>query len=125
MVVEVVERALAHTNKNEVLLVGGVGANIRLQEMLSLMCNDRNCSFHVPETKYLGDNGSMIAYTGLLMYNCNEFTSIENSFIDASFRPDSMNIEWKINPYIIKKDEFEILDGAEAKITIITLNNKK
>ncbi|MDD1717329.1 MAG: tRNA (adenosine(37)-N6)-threonylcarbamoyltransferase complex transferase subunit TsaD, partial [Methanoregulaceae archaeon] len=34
MCVEGTERALAHTGKDEVLLVGGVGANSRLQEML-------------------------------------------------------------------------------------------
>ena len=34
MCVEVTERALSLTGKDEVLLVGGVGANARLQEML-------------------------------------------------------------------------------------------
>lgn len=34
MVVEVTERALAHTEKKEVLLTGGVAANKRLQEMV-------------------------------------------------------------------------------------------
>ena len=64
MCVEVTERALSLTGKNEVLLVGGVGANRRLQEMLRIMCEDRGARFFVPEQKYLGDNGAMIAYTG-------------------------------------------------------------
>ncbi|TFF86391.1 MAG: tRNA (adenosine(37)-N6)-threonylcarbamoyltransferase complex transferase subunit TsaD, partial [Promethearchaeota archaeon] len=34
MLTEVTERALAHTEKNEVLLTGGVAANKRLQEMI-------------------------------------------------------------------------------------------
>jgi len=38
MLVEVSERALAHAEKKEVLLVGGVGANSRLREMLKIMC---------------------------------------------------------------------------------------
>jgi N6-L-threonylcarbamoyladenine synthase len=31
MLVETTERAMAHCNSNEVLLVGGVGCNVRLQ----------------------------------------------------------------------------------------------
>ena len=34
MLVEITERAMAHTGKNDVLLVGGVGCNLRLQEMM-------------------------------------------------------------------------------------------
>jgi len=30
MLVEVTERAMAHCNSNEVILVGGVGCNVRL-----------------------------------------------------------------------------------------------
>ena len=34
MLVEVTERALAHTGSQEVLIVGGVGCNLRLQNMM-------------------------------------------------------------------------------------------
>ena len=34
MLVEVTERALAHTGSQEVLIVGGVGCNLRLQDMM-------------------------------------------------------------------------------------------
>jgi N6-L-threonylcarbamoyladenine synthase/protein kinase Bud32 len=34
MLTEITERALAHTNKGEVMLVGGVAANNRLRDML-------------------------------------------------------------------------------------------
>jgi len=40
MITEVTERALAHTGKREVLVVGGVAANKRLQEMMDKMCNE-------------------------------------------------------------------------------------
>lgn len=40
MLAEVTERAVAHTDKEEVLLVGGVAANKRLQEMLSIMAKE-------------------------------------------------------------------------------------
>eukprot|EP00918_Siedleckia_nematoides_P072568 GHVU01158404.1.p1 GENE.GHVU01158404.1~~GHVU01158404.1.p1 ORF type:complete len:163 (+),score=26.41 GHVU01158404.1:4209-4697(+) len=34
MLVEITERAMAHTGNNEVLIVGGVGCNLRLQVLL-------------------------------------------------------------------------------------------
>jgi N6-L-threonylcarbamoyladenine synthase len=37
MLVETTERAMAHCNSKEVLLVGGVGCNKRLQEMMAIM----------------------------------------------------------------------------------------
>jgi hypothetical protein len=41
MLVEVTERAMAHCNSNEVLIVGGVGCNERLQEMMQIMAAER------------------------------------------------------------------------------------
>lgn len=35
MLVEITERALAHVGANEVLIVGGVGCNVHLQEMMA------------------------------------------------------------------------------------------
>ena len=55
MLVEVTERALAHSKKSEVLLVGGVAANQRLREMLEVMAH--KSGFFMPEMKYCGDNG--------------------------------------------------------------------
>ena len=94
MIVEVTERALAHTGKNEVLLAGGVGANMRLREMLDIMCSDRGVSFHVPEKRYMGDNGAMIAYLGLLMYSSGDVMSIESSHVNPNFRPDDVDVTW-------------------------------
>ncbi|KGK97952.1 UGMP family protein [Methanococcoides methylutens] len=94
MLVEVTERALAHTGKSEVLLAGGVGANMRLREMLDVMCDDRGARFYVPERKFMGDNGAMIAYTGLLMFKSGTTTPIENSHVDPSFRPDTVDVTW-------------------------------
>jgi N6-L-threonylcarbamoyladenine synthase/protein kinase Bud32 len=66
MLTEVSERALAHTGKDELLLVGGVAANKRLHHMMDLMCIDRGARcFNVP-ARYAGDNGVNIAWTGLL-----------------------------------------------------------
>jgi len=95
MCVEVTERALSLSGKDEVLLVGGVGANLRLQEMLRVMCEDRGASFFVPEQKYLGDNGAMIAYTGRLMLESGQSLAVESSQINPSFRSDQVNVTWK------------------------------
>ena len=94
MLVEVTERALAHTGKEEVLLAGGVGANMRLREMLDIMCDDRGAKFYVPDRQFMGDNGAMIAYTGLLMFNSGTTLPLEKSHVDPSFRPDTVDVTW-------------------------------
>jgi glycoprotease/Kae1 family metallohydrolase len=69
MLTEVSERALAHTNKRELLLIGGVAANKRFKEMLEIMCKERNCRcFSVP-LSYAGDQAVQIAYQGLLEWH--------------------------------------------------------
>jgi N6-L-threonylcarbamoyladenine synthase/protein kinase Bud32 len=95
MCVEVTERAMSLTGKDEVLLVGGVGANRRLQEMLSVMCGDRGARLYVPGQKYLGDNGAMIAYTGKLMLSSGQLLDIESSQINPSFRSDQVDVTWR------------------------------
>lgn len=95
MCVEVTERALAHAGKEEVLLVGGVGANSRLQEMLRTMCEDRGSSFFVPEMKYLGDNGAMIAYLGRIMLEHGMAMRPEETRVNPSFRSDQVEVTWR------------------------------
>ena len=66
MCAEVAERALAHTEKKELLLVGGVGANKRFCEMLKIMCKERGATFHLVPMELATDNGAMIAWEGFL-----------------------------------------------------------
>lgn len=94
MLVEVTERALAHTRKSEVILVGGVGANERLRGMLDSMCRDRGATFHVPDKKFLGDNGMMIAYTGLVMLRHGITLSVDDSAVRPNFRTDEVDVVW-------------------------------
>ncbi len=121
MCVEVTERALSLTGKDEVLLVGGVGANRRLQEMLRCMCEERGARFFVPEQKYLGDNGAMIAYTGKLMLESGTSISVESSRINPSFRSDEVEVTWKheqVTPAVSHPlAEGESRRGAEAIVT--------
>jgi N6-L-threonylcarbamoyladenine synthase len=67
MLTEVSERAMAHTGKNELVLGGGVSCNKRLQEMCSIMCQERGDKFFVPKNEFLVDNGVMISWLGIMM----------------------------------------------------------
>ncbi len=91
MLTEVTERALAHTGKSEVLLTGGVAANSRLQAMLETMCRERGARFKVVPKRFSGDNGSMIAWTGLLMHSAGMKTKEE---ILSRQRTDEVDIKW-------------------------------
>ena len=129
MCVEVTERALSLTGKNEVLLVGGVGANRRLQEMLHIMCEDRGASFFVPEQKYLGDNGAMIAYTGKLMLESGVSLPVDASQINPSFRSDEVAVTWKYEAsqhsgHPVGHDATQ-KRGAEAVITVMVTTAEK
>jgi len=66
MMAEVTERAMAHTDKQELLLVGGVGANKRFCEMLNIMCQERGAKFYKVPMSLAGDQGAMIAWEGFL-----------------------------------------------------------
>jgi len=94
MLTEVTERAMAYLGKEEALLVGGVGANERLQEMLRVMCEDRGARFYAPPKEFMGDNGAMIAYTGLLMFKAGVTTRIEESIIKPDFRIEEVEVLW-------------------------------
>jgi N6-L-threonylcarbamoyladenine synthase len=100
MLVEVTERAMAHAEKDEALLVGGVGANRRLREMLDIMCEERGAQFYVPEARYMGDNGSMIAYTGLLMLRSGATTPLSESKVRPGYRSDEVEVVWANPPQV-------------------------
>lgn len=68
MLAEVCERAMAHCEKNELLLIGGVAANQRLIQMLEKMCAERSAKFFAVPLQYAGDQAAMIAWQGILEY---------------------------------------------------------
>lgn len=94
MLTEVTERALAHTGKSEVLLTGGVAANKRLQEMLRIMCRERGAKFEVVPREFAGDNGVMIAWTGILMHK-SKAKALDVFDILPRWRTDEVEIGWK------------------------------
>lgn len=94
MLVEVTERALAHTDKNEVLLCGGVSANSRLREMLKIMADEHYANFYMPNMKYCGDNGAMIAWLGQLTNKYFGTVDIKDTHIIQRYRTDEVDVPW-------------------------------
>ena len=95
MVIEITERALAHTQKKEALLIGGVAANKRFCEMLSIMCKERNAKFYACPMKYAGDNGVQIAVLGLLQYKSSKkLTPLDKIDINPVWRVDEVETNW-------------------------------
>lgn len=92
MLVEVAERAMAHTNKNELLLGGGVACNKRLQEMCKIMCKERNAKCFIPDNSLLVDNAAMIAYLGLIEHKAGVKTTTE---IKPHWRTDQVEVTWR------------------------------
>jgi tRNA A37 threonylcarbamoyltransferase TsaD len=94
MVTEVTERALAHTEKKEVLLTGGVAANKRLQSMLKVIAEEHDAEFCVVPSEFAVDNGAMIAWTGVLAYTNGIVTPIEKSFVKLRWRLEEVEVPW-------------------------------
>jgi N6-L-threonylcarbamoyladenine synthase/protein kinase Bud32 len=97
MLTEVTERALAHTEKSEVLLTGGVAANKRLQSMLKAMTEEHDAKFFVVPREFSADNGAMIAWAGVLCYKHGITVPVEKSFVKLKWRLDEVEVPWVEN----------------------------
>nr|BAN38446.1 glycoprotein endopeptidase, putative [Entamoeba histolytica] len=95
MLVEVTERAMSQCSASEVLVVGGVGCNVRLQNMLKTMANERGATLGAMDERYCIDNGAMIAWTGYLMSKSGQFTPIEGATVHQRFRTDEVDVTWR------------------------------
>ena len=95
MLVETTERAMAHSNVNEVLIVGGVGCNKRLQEMMSIMVKERGGSVCAMDHRYCIDNGAMIAQAGIFALQFGHITSMEDSWCTQRYRTDQVQAIWR------------------------------
>lgn len=94
MLTEVTERALAHTNKPEVLLTGGVAANKKLQSMIQVIAKEHNARFCVVPLSLAADNGAMIAWTGIIAYQSGLTTPIEKSVVNPKWRLEEVYAPW-------------------------------
>ncbi|WP_051362190.1 tRNA (adenosine(37)-N6)-threonylcarbamoyltransferase complex transferase subunit TsaD [Solimonas soli] len=57
-------RALAQTGYAQLVVAGGVGANLRLREKLAALAQRERFELFFPRQAFCTDNGAMIAYTG-------------------------------------------------------------
>jgi len=94
MLTEVTERALAHTDKKEVLITGGVAASTRLKKMMDIMCREREAKCYFVPKEYAGDNGTMISWNGILAYKSGFETKLKDSCIIKNWRTDDVDITW-------------------------------
>jgi N6-L-threonylcarbamoyladenine synthase len=95
MIVEVTERALAFTGKDELIIVGGVAANRRLSEMMTIMSSRHSSRFRSVPIEYSGDCGAQIAWTGCLAFRSEVKTPLVESSVRQSWRLDSVDIPWR------------------------------
>lgn len=99
------------------MLCGGVSANSRLREMLKTMSEEHGAKFYMPEMKLCGDNGVMIAWLGLLMYNQFGPLDIRDTGIIQRFRTDEVEAPWvNSEESHLKLPDNLIAKGAESDI---------
>ncbi|XP_034642530.1 probable tRNA N6-adenosine threonylcarbamoyltransferase isoform X3 [Trachemys scripta elegans] len=95
MLVEITERAMAHCGSQEALVVGGVGCNMRLQEMMRIMCAERGAKLFATDERFCIDNGAMIAQAGWEMFRTGQVTQLEDSWITQRYRTDEVEVTWR------------------------------
>ncbi len=128
MLVEITERAMAHVGSQEVMIVGGVGCmhasypfasfsshahiayhprpahfcslvgNLRLQEMMGEMANQRSATLYATDESFCIDNGVMIAHAGLEMYTSDPEhapIAIEKATCSQRYRTDQVYVTWR------------------------------
>jgi len=94
MVTEVTERGLAHTEKRQMLLTGGVAANKRLQSMIRSVADEHGARFFTLPREFTVDNGAMIAWTGVLAYSHGISTPINESYVRLRWRLEEVDVPW-------------------------------
>eukprot|EP01016_Furgasonia_blochmanni_P049988 TRINITY_DN7660_c0_g1_i20.p1 TRINITY_DN7660_c0_g1~~TRINITY_DN7660_c0_g1_i20.p1 ORF type:complete len:360 (-),score=82.05 TRINITY_DN7660_c0_g1_i20:21-1100(-) len=108
MLTEVTERAMAHCDSKDVILVGGVGCNVRLQKMVEEMCRQRGGTVGSMDDRYCIDNGAMIAYAGLLLYQNGQVTEFKDSTFTQRFRTDEVEATWRQDQKLLSRARMRI-----------------
>lgn len=94
MLTEATERALAYTEKKEVLIVGGVAASKAMRKIMLKMCASRGAKLLVPQKRFCTDNGAMIAWLGLLEYENGGRVDIRKSNVEQRVRLEDEKVTW-------------------------------
>ncbi|KAJ3227342.1 putative tRNA threonylcarbamoyladenosine biosynthesis protein kae1 [Clydaea vesicula] len=95
MLIEITERAMAHVESKEVLIVGGVGCNGRLQEMMGKMVEQRGGFLYATDERFCIDNGVMIAQAGLMAFKFGTRTDMNDTWCTQRYRTDDVFCTWR------------------------------
>lgn len=95
MLVEITERAMAHCGSEEVLIVGGVGCNERLQQMMGKMAEERGGTLFATDERFCIDNGVMIAHAGWEMFCSGVVTPLLDTWCTQRYRTDEVMVTWR------------------------------
>ncbi|TDR23367.1 tRNA (adenosine(37)-N6)-threonylcarbamoyltransferase complex transferase subunit TsaD [Marinicella litoralis] len=74
-------RAIKQTGHQELVISGGVSANIALRETLAVMGQKHRFKSYFPSMKYCSDNGAMIAFAGAMRFT--HKVTAQNALIKA------------------------------------------
>ena len=95
MLTEITERAIAHRQRHQVVLGGGVACNERLRGMVRAMVEGRGGSMFAPPRSLCVDNGAMIAWTGHLAWTGGRVSSVAASAVQPRQRTDLVETPWR------------------------------
>ena len=77
VIVKKTMKALKDYNVNNLIVAGGVSANIGLRESLILECEKNNINLTIPEIKYCTDNAAMIGAAAYPLYMKGQFVDFD------------------------------------------------
>jgi len=94
-IIEVSARALMHTKKKEIMIVGGVAASPILRNKFEALAHIYGANLGIVPPQYAVDNGVMIAWTGLLEYKSGIIVEPQKAIVNQRWRVDEVDIIWR------------------------------
>lgn len=76
VLVKKLDNAIEHTGVRTIILAGGVSANSMLRQKAKKLAEEKGCKLHIPKLAYCTDNAAMIAITGYMMAERNQFADM-------------------------------------------------
>jgi N6-L-threonylcarbamoyladenine synthase len=95
MLCEVAERALAFSEKKELLVVGGVSANRRLMAMIDRVATRQEATSAGSPPAFSGDCGAQIAWAGFRHFYAGLAVAPSAGFVRQAWRLDTVDIPWR------------------------------
>lgn len=76
VLVKKLSKAVDQTGVQTVVLAGGVSANTMLRQKVKTMADKKELTLHIPQLAYCTDNAAMIAITGYLKAQQNQYSTL-------------------------------------------------